>query len=72
MFNSKVFTAIVALTLAILAGAVTMQLLEMKEYNLFEAIKKSFMGEEPTQSTAPAAPEQAKDGNATGEPKAAE
>lgn len=38
MFNSKVFMGISVIALAFLCGAVTLQLLEMKDYNLFETI----------------------------------
>ncbi len=57
MFNSKVFTTIVVLTLAVLGGAVALQLLEMNEYNLFETIQKSIFGEEEAAPAPPPAKE---------------
>lgn len=53
MFNSKVFTVIIVLTLVCIGGAVTLQVLEMQEYNLFETIKKSFSSEESSSTPAP-------------------
>ncbi len=68
MFNSKVFTTIIVLTLAVLGGAVALQMLEMNEYNLFETIQKSIFGDD-SGSAAAAPVKEAKSKN-TGDAKA--
>ena len=42
MLNSKFFTVMIALTLVVVAAAVTFQVLEMSEYNLFETLMARF------------------------------
>lgn len=70
MFNSKVFTTIIVLTLAVLGGAVALQVLEMNEYNLFETIQKSIFGDDSgSAAAAPAPAKEAKSKN-TGDAKA--
>ncbi len=53
MFNSKVFTGIIVVTFLILGVTIYFQMVEMQEYNLFEAIQKEFFGEEES-APAPA------------------
>jgi len=57
MFNSKVFTGIIVATFFILAATIYFQMVEMQEYNLFEAIQKQLFGEEESApAPAPKAP----------------
>lgn len=42
MLNSKFFTIMIILTLIVTAGALTLQILEMNEYSLFETLLKQF------------------------------
>ncbi len=42
MFNSKFFTAVIVLTFVALGAAVTFQVLEMKEYNLFNTLQQRY------------------------------
>jgi len=40
MFNSKFFTVMIVLTFFAMAATATFQVLEMRDYNLFETILK--------------------------------
>ncbi|MBR7139982.1 MAG: hypothetical protein IKD44_10590 [Lentisphaeria bacterium] len=42
MFNSKFFTAVIVLTFVALGATVTFQVLEMKEYNLFNTLQQRY------------------------------
>ena len=42
MFNSKLFTAIIAITFLALGATVAFQVLEMNEYKLFETLQERF------------------------------
>ena len=42
MFHSKFFTVMIALTALAAAAALVFQLLEMKEYNLFQTLQARF------------------------------
>ena len=42
MFNSKMFTVVLVLTVLALGAVVTFQALEMQEYNLWNALQTRF------------------------------
>ena len=42
MFNSKFFTAVIGLTFLALGATVALQVLEMKEYNLFNILQQRY------------------------------
>ncbi len=42
MFKSKFFTVMIALTTLAVAAALVFELLEMKEYNLFQTLQARF------------------------------
>ena len=42
MFKSKFFTVMIALTFVAVAAALVFQLLEMKDYNLFQTLQARF------------------------------
>ena len=42
MFNSKFFTAVIVLTFLALGATVALQVLEMKEYNLFNTLQQRY------------------------------
>lgn len=44
MFNSKYYTIVIILAFVVLAAAVGVQALEMKEFNLFDSLSKRFIG----------------------------
>lgn len=42
MFNSKFFTVVIVLTFVALGATVAFQVLEMKDYNLFNTLQQRF------------------------------
>ena len=42
MFKSKFFTVMIVLTTLVMAATLVFQLLEMKEYNLFQTLQARF------------------------------
>ncbi|MFA6100668.1 MAG: hypothetical protein WCV67_09685 [Victivallaceae bacterium] len=57
MFNSKYYLIVIVVAFVFLAGSVGIQVLEMKEYNLFHSLSGRFLkkGEAAATAEAPAA-----------------
>lgn len=71
MFNSKSFAIIIVLTLLALASVVTIQYMEMQEYDLVDKLYREFFSSAKADSE-PAAPEQEKRAEEPAEPVADE
>jgi hypothetical protein len=55
MFNSKYYLVVIVAAFVFLAGAVVVQALEMKEYNLFNSLSNRFFKKAESATEAPAA-----------------
>lgn len=57
MFNSKYYLIVIVVAFICLAGSVGVQVLEMKEYNLFNSLSNRFLKKSAstTEAAAPAA-----------------
>lgn len=57
MFNSKYYLIVIVIAFVCLAGSVGVQVLEMKEYNLFNSLSNRFLKKSAstTEAAAPAA-----------------
>lgn len=56
MFNSKYYLIVIVIAFVFLAGSVGVQVMEMKEYNLFNSLSNRFLKKDKSSTEAPAAP----------------